>query len=437
MTAALLRVLIHKIDNTTFGNETPALPQWTGPPHTIVQVQTILFASLAASLFSAFLAMLGKQWLNRYASTDLRGTATERSQNRQRKLDGIVAWYFDHVMEFLPLMLQAALLLLGCALSHYLWEINITVASIVIGVTSFGVIFYIFLITAGAASESCPYQTPGSVALRSLSRRFLPFGASGSDGQTVALESRCILWMLQTSLDKGVRLSTLKYLSTMTALPNIDPTLVMDCFDTFVGCVKVDSHSVLAVQGLGQLAAASALGLLNTLSNLLAIDPTSRVLDDLRRRYAKVFPARAIFRDHQFRHVMNVIRCLLVPSEQRRRFWWNDYEPSAHEHAMVSHNLANLARFGYKRTQRVKVPRWILRFALYSLSLDPPPPTSVIADCLSIIAIDLGLNVGSTALDERYAYIRRMNIILIQNQRASEPGLEPDNRESGNNDKRW
>ena len=59
-TAALLRVLIHKIDNTTFGDNTPTIPQWSGPPHAIVQVQAILYASLAASLFSAFLAMLGK-----------------------------------------------------------------------------------------------------------------------------------------------------------------------------------------------------------------------------------------------------------------------------------------------------------------------------------------------------------------------------------------
>jgi hypothetical protein len=80
----------------------------------------ILFASLAASLLSAFLAMLGKQWLNRYQSTDMRGTAIERSQNRQRNLDGVVAWYFDYVLESLPLMLQVALLLLGCALSRYL-----------------------------------------------------------------------------------------------------------------------------------------------------------------------------------------------------------------------------------------------------------------------------------------------------------------------------
>ena len=135
------------MDNTTFGDTIPTIPQpWTGPPRTIVQVQAILFASLAASLFSAFLAMLGKQWLNRYASVDMRGSAIERSQNRQRKLNGIDSWYFDHVMESLPLMLQAALLLLGCALSRYLWEINTTVASVVLGVTSIGVLLYLFII---------------------------------------------------------------------------------------------------------------------------------------------------------------------------------------------------------------------------------------------------------------------------------------------------
>ena len=58
--AALLRVLIYKVDNTTFGGNVPVVPQWSGPPRAIVQVQAILYASLAASLFSAFLAMLGK-----------------------------------------------------------------------------------------------------------------------------------------------------------------------------------------------------------------------------------------------------------------------------------------------------------------------------------------------------------------------------------------
>jgi hypothetical protein len=102
----------------------------------MVDVQAILYASLSGSLLSAFLVMLDKQWLNRYASTDMRGSAIERSQNRQRKLDGIVGWYFDSAMESLQLMLQVTLLLLGCALSRYLW-ISRTIALVVLGVTSF------------------------------------------------------------------------------------------------------------------------------------------------------------------------------------------------------------------------------------------------------------------------------------------------------------
>src|SRR5258708_21508136 len=137
----------------------------------MVHVQAILFASLSASLLSAFLAMLGKQWLNRYASTEMRGSAIERGQSRQRKLDGIVAWYFDSVMESLPVMLQAALLLLGCALSRYLWEISFTIASVVLGLTSLGLLFYLFILAVGTAVESCPYQTPGSYLLRYLGPR--------------------------------------------------------------------------------------------------------------------------------------------------------------------------------------------------------------------------------------------------------------------------
>ena len=153
-TAALLRILIYKIGNATFiGEIPPLLQQWAGPPRTIVDAQNISYASLAASLFSSFLAMLGKQWLGLYAS------AIERSQNRQRKLDGVVAWCLDWMLRSLPLMLQAALLLLGCAPSRYLWEIDTAVASVVLGVTPFGFLFYLSTFVTGTNSKDYPYQT--------------------------------------------------------------------------------------------------------------------------------------------------------------------------------------------------------------------------------------------------------------------------------------
>jgi hypothetical protein len=539
VTAALLRVLLYRIDNTTFGNDPPTLPQWTGPPNTIVHVQAILLASLATSLFSAFLAMLGKQWLNRYASTEMRGTAIERSQYRQRKLDGIVTWYFDHVMEALPVMLQIALLLLGCALSRYLWDINITVASVVLAVTSVGMIFYIFVIVAGAASVICPYQTPGARFLRHIFPRVFrhillpalglalfiisklsafvfsefsyfvqdsfcrlltvkwwsslkqpwysmfniaisligilvvlpialvtdvcllggamypvligpvyallaaPFMAvryrsviskvvhrwfvgtfyaqiHGLDQQTIILDLRCISWMLQTSLDKIVHLSALKYLATMMTLGNFDPTLVSGCFDVFMDCIKVDvnNHTVVVMQGLEELAAVSAMCFLRTFHHLSVMNPTSNVLEDVRQRYHKVFYHWTDFSGLPFHCTMTRIKSLANQPWNPHDAQWDAWRPSTQEWISFTRGMAEIAQVKYQQPQHRKAPRWILRFALHSLSLEPLPPVSAVADCLSIIAIDLGCDVSSTGFatsDERSVCISQMAITLTLN----------------------
>ena len=495
-TAALLRVLIYKIDNTTFGGDTPTLPQWDGPPHAIVQVQAILFASLAASLFSAFLAMLGKQWLNRYDSADMRGSAIERSQNRQRKLNGIVAWYFDYVMGSLPLMLQAALLLLGCALSLYLWGVNTTVASVILGVTSFGALSYLSIVVAAAASESCPYQTPGSNILRYLGQKIprkpypsataigdtlrkcevidtivnyaryyrpwrhgskiIPFlrdlashippafvadvhhlarvairtlrtltaGAyhlvrgvyhrlrgmhsleRGLDRQTAALNVRCISWTLQTSLDKSTHFSTLKYLATIAELTDFESTLVVHCFNVFVGCISLNNRKIVIIQGLEQLATVSVECFYRTFHLLLDADPTSSVVADVRRRYRRVFPLEADFRGLSFFHTTTKIHGLAYQRWNPRDIRWADYTPSHQEYIPFSGHMVQVAQAEYLQMEKRKVPRWILRFALHSLSLDPLPPASVVANSLMIIAIDLGLYVLNVlTLDERYAKI--------------------------------
>jgi len=490
--AALLRVLIYKIDNTTFGDNVPTIPQWSGPPHTIVQVQAILYASLAASLFSAFLAMLGKQWLNRYASIDMRGSAIERSQNRQRKLDGIVTWYFDYVMELLPLMLQFALLLLGCALSCYLWEIDTTVASVVLGVTLFGVLSYAFFVVAGAASVSCPYQTPGAHTLRRIPPLTLSAIHSASlhskviggvaiwwdaaindfDGsidsvvasfvitllipilllgclavdiyliaratakafvanalswshrayvrvpQIAALDLRCISWMLRTSLDKTIHLLTLRLLATMTTPAIFDPTLVSACLDILTSCVSIVSGKVVILQGSEEFATLSALCCLRMLSRLTTVDPASSVFKDVRRQYTKAFPIETDFGGLPSHHRFCIVHNTFYPSHKlveyqtfyqdtpRPKVQWRGYKLSSIEHVV----LVQLGRFRYKGKEPRKVPRWILRYCHHLLSQDPLPPPSVVADCLSIIAMDLGHTVQNAAsLDERYVHIRQIS----------------------------
>jgi len=486
-TAALLRVLIHKIDNTTFGGDVPTVPQWTGPPPTTVHVEAILYASLATSIFSAFLAMLGKQWLNRYASIDMRGSAIERSQNRQRKLDGIVMWYFHYVMESLPLMLQFALLLLGCGLSLYLWGINTTVASVVVGITSLGAIFYALIVIAGAAFVSCPYQTPGVQILRHIPpilRRILPMFHSAffsaaeislcigcfivlcdliredgwtvrcscgvlayplllpillahdayistrtivvglltlarrvcnrfrwvrspqvdeSDQQVVTLDVQCILWILQTSLDKALRLSTLKTLAAMTTLNDFNPALVSTCFNILISCVAVVGDEAVITRGLEEFATVSVKCCLRTIFHLTTMDQTSSVLRDVCKRYTGAFPLQTQFKNLPICYNFSALHREFYPSYNvwQSKVQWNDHKLSNNEHIM----LLQLAQFKYRTSGGRKVPRWILRFALHYLSQDPPPPTSVIISCLSIIAIDLGCTVPATSLNKRYVHV--------------------------------
>ena len=474
-TAALLRVLIYKVDNTTF-SEVPAIPQWTGPPRTTIQVQAVLFASLSASLFSAFLAMLGKQWLNRYASTDLRGSIIERCRNRQYKLDGIASWYFDNVIELLPVMLQVALLLFGCALSRYLWETNTIIASVVLGVTSFGLFLFFFIVVAGAAFPSCPYQTPGARLLRRLRhapgvllslfsnfsrnslyrsgvvrvRDRIPRNLTGNivtllftvlwlpillfwDVPAIAippvsmlvtrlylmsrrtleqlrtiLEVNCVSWTLRISLDEPTRLLAMKLVTT-TTLHDYNPTLVVDCFDILLRYVKVVNGNAVIVQQSEQFARASVLCCLNTLSHLAIMNPWSGVFEDLRQPYTRAFPPGTNFDNLPFSQILGIIHCIFYPVRvdgllppvdpallrrttrrgvQYSRVQWDDYKPASDEHPMVAHSLVKFCRLEL-RTAFKKVPRWVLRFALHTLSQEPMPATSVVVACLAIILINL------------------------------------------------
>ena len=68
-------------------------------------------------------------------------------------------------------MLQAALLLLACGLSRYMWSVNAFVAYTLITLTGLGVVFYVGIVIAGMSSYACPFQTPVSTALRDLQKK--------------------------------------------------------------------------------------------------------------------------------------------------------------------------------------------------------------------------------------------------------------------------
>jgi len=167
--AKLLRILVQNANATAFGEHVDPPPlDWKLADNSYVGVQCMMYASLAVSVLAACLAMLGKQWLNRYDQIEMRGTLIQRSRHRHRKMTGMAAWHFDITMEALPVMLQIALLLFCYGLSRYLWNVNQAVAAVIITTTSLGFVFYVCLVSAATASYECPYQTPVSLLLRLL-----------------------------------------------------------------------------------------------------------------------------------------------------------------------------------------------------------------------------------------------------------------------------
>lgn len=165
---AYLRAILLSLNPSISPDEDPAAPPaWSGPPQETITILNLLYASLLMSLLAAFIAMLGKQWLNVYRRHS-GGSMVERCGDRQRKFDSLKKWPFHLFVESLPLMLQVALLFLTCGLSRYMWSVNTSVARVVISFTVLGSLFYVGIVIAGALSRECPFQTPASTALRDL-----------------------------------------------------------------------------------------------------------------------------------------------------------------------------------------------------------------------------------------------------------------------------
>ena len=104
---------------------------------------------------------------------------------------------------------------------------------------------------------------------------------------------------------------------------------------------------------------------------------------------------------------MTKIHALASRFGNPRDIRWHNYKMPIHEHILFARRMLQAAQERYQQTQHIKVPRWILRSALYFLSLGPVSPPSVVADCLMVIAIDLGCDISGVVIpDERCAQVQ-------------------------------
>jgi len=446
--------LLAIVANVSLGN-TPAsvdaaFAPWNGPDPIIIRVQTILYASLAASLLAVFIAMLGKQWLTRYVRTEIHGSVIDYCRYRQRQMDGMITWQFDLVMECLPLMLQAALLLLSYALSNYLFFLEKIIASTIIGFTAFGLLFYVLLVSAATFSYDCPFQTPISLVIHSLihydrenekylerSREWFgrifsqkeerPRRNSGSryglggfdafdgggfgdhirlpmvnlpneqrrlfsekidwDGYT--LDSRCIARMFDLSMDADAIATIMMFIPEVVWYAGIRTAPLERLYDTVVECFDHSSGSPVVIPKLKNKAYLSAKAFLHVAiqSKCIGGGRDKAVFESISRRH-QIMGSEGCDGDPDLQSTLGIIDHVFG---NPRPMDWQGFTFTVAHHAWMGHIL--LYRAWDVTGKGGRVPDDIRGFTLHSLRLEPPPPASIVADCLFIIGFVVGIGL--------------------------------------------
>lgn len=199
--------------------------------------------------------------------------------------------------------------------------------------------------------------------------------------------------MLQTSLNRFINELTLKFLGSVLTLPGFEDRIFMDCLNVLISCVSVGDDRVVVTRGSEQLAEMAATRLLGSLPHRLVEQPVSGIPKDVHQRYKSVFPSLDKLHSLSFRHTIAATRSLIVDVSPDHTDW-NGVDPSTPGSLQLVHNFVKIAWYQRKfGTESRRVPDWILCFSLHFLLWDPKPPLSVVVDCLSIAAIDLGCKI--------------------------------------------
>ena len=463
----LLQVIANNTNSSLGGHVTTGSAstplQWTGPSPDAVRIGATLYASLAVTLLAAFLAMLGKQWLKRYSQMEMRGSVIDRCRYRQRKMDGMDTWHFDLVMECLPMMLQAGLLLLGYGLSDYLFSINKVVASVTIGIASSGALFYLLIVFAAILSYNCPFQTPPSRIFRFLfrldnerkkrpkrtrkwfghvfSRKKQPaFNGNDPAGRITVqmpnppdqpppplfekgtdwdwdecvLDSKCITRMFHMSTDADATTAIMRFIPEVVWYADIRTTPLERLYETVIECFDRSPDYPVVIPKLKEKAYLSAKALVHLIIQRKCFSDESdkAVFESISNRHL-IMGSEYCKGNSDLESTLGIIdRVFTVPEptqpqptqpqpaqpqytqhkpKQPQSMRWEDFTFSVEHRAWMGHILLYRAWDAIRK--REALPDDTKEFVLYSLRLEPPPSPQIVADCLFIIGLVLGIGL--------------------------------------------
>ncbi|GAB1524358.1 hypothetical protein RhiTH_007511 [Rhizoctonia solani] len=170
VSAHTLAAVLASLSPTTSDNssDVPTMDQSNFAPTAVaIQVNILWFTSLSLSVAVALIAIVAKDWCYQFMATRT-GPMLIQGRRRQLRWQGIEQWKMQEILNVLPLMMHAALLLFAVGLSLYLWDINPQVAFPVVVTTAAVGLFYFVTLLLPLLFRYCPFTT-------GVMKLFLPY----------------------------------------------------------------------------------------------------------------------------------------------------------------------------------------------------------------------------------------------------------------------
>jgi len=141
-------------------------------PAFVVWINTFWFASLILSLCTASIALVVRQWLNRFASPWVTSDPFENAYIHHLRYNrGLLPWRVPTILGLLPILMQLALVLFLAGIVILLWTLNAAVAGIATALAALLVLFLVATIVAPAFGPTCPYKSPQALPFYWLVQR--------------------------------------------------------------------------------------------------------------------------------------------------------------------------------------------------------------------------------------------------------------------------
>jgi len=336
-------------------------------------------------------------------------------------------------------MIQGSLALLAAATSRYLWELDRMVSLVVIGFTILGSVVYVVMMAVSVLSPDCPFQTPFSLLIHSivdmvhprrpsnhrepddavillgdltavtapinLQQRLLHSSLSPSWRKNYKLDARCISRMLTMSTDVGATHVTMDFVQEIVWDAGIKTVPLRWIYRKLISCFDfTHCHTPVLIPALRDVAYLSAKafahiqiqqlctaqgGGAGTADESWRPDKPHKCLGSAWSRGDHDLESALLMVDRTFKYNVRVT--------------WDGYQLSPAHHLWMSHLFVYRAWY-----DRARVPDDVLGFVKYSLDPDEPPPNAVIADCLYIINIMLGVDFRMDELTRRDKRLDRL-----------------------------